>query len=50
LSSVAELTEWQPEPVWCNQQDKSQAEVESGAETKRTDKSVGNSPVILRIE
>ena len=50
LSSVAERPEWQSGAVWCNQQDKSQAEAESDVETIRTDKSAGNGLAILRIE
>ncbi|PYU24031.1 MAG: hypothetical protein DMG30_09885 [Acidobacteria bacterium] len=46
---MAELTEWQWESVWCNQQDKSQAEAASGANTKTTERSAGNSLAILRM-
>jgi len=47
---MAEFAEWQWEPVWCNQQDKSQAEVASAANIKRTDRSAGNGLAMLRMD
>jgi hypothetical protein len=46
---VAELTVWQSECAWCNQQDKSQAEAETEVETIRSERSAANKLVSLHI-
>jgi hypothetical protein len=47
---VVELTVWQSEWAWCNQQDKSQAEAETEVEIIRSDSSAANKLVSPHIE
>ena len=49
VSSLLVLAEaWQSECAWCEEQDTSQAQAETGAETRRHDSSAANEVVMLR--
>ena len=47
---VAELTVWQSDCAWCNQQDKSQAVAETEVEIIRSDSTAANKLVNLHID
>ena len=50
LFSPGEPSQWQSGAFRCNQQDKSQAEAESGANAKRSESSVGNNLATAHME